>query len=309
MPDIAVVVVAFQSSSTLRGCLTSILEDEATRVVVVDNSSDRATHDLCDRIAKDYPGRLSYDDPGLNLGYAKGCNRGFATLAPVDLVAIVNPDVSLEHSLSELAALRDFGARDVITGRLVSPTAPHSVNARPPISFARELGKALFGSRAYRLRGLPVPDGRVHEVGQVDGALMLLCADTWRRVGGFDERFELYYEDVDLCARIRESGRCLFVNRRWGAHIGGHSFERSDGRAFIALRVSRSRYALKWWHPRWLAGAAVRSITTMEWVSRTITRQPEGQVVRTLARGRVAAELRRPGSQQILDGDLAAGGN
>jgi len=44
-------------------------------------------------------------------------------------------------------------------------------------------------------------------------------------------------------------------------------------------------------------------------VSRTITRQPEGQVVRTLARGRVAAELRRPGSQQILDGDLAAGGN
>lgn len=300
MPDIAVVVVAFRSSATLGDCLTSILADPGTRVVVVDNASDPVTRRLCGQVAADHAGRLKYDDPRLNLGYAKACNRGLAGLAPSDLVAVVNPDVALERSLTELSEQPGFGPGDVIAGRLVVPNEPTAVNARPPVTIARELTKALLGSRSYRQLNLRVADGGLHEVGQLDGAMLLMHTSTWRAVGGFDERFELYYEDVDLCARIRESGRCLLANSRWGSHVGGHSFRHSDGRAFVALRVSRTRYALKWWLPRWHARAAVLLITAVELLTRSLTRQPEGRDVRSLAVRRVHAELRDPGSQHVL---------
>ena len=301
MPDIAVVVVAYRSAATLELCLASILADANTRVIVVDNSSDPDTRRLCALVAKTHPGRLIYDDPGVNLGYAKASNRGLAALEPFELVAVVNPDVALDRSLSELAAIPEFEPADVIAGRLRSPGSARSLNARPRVSIAREFGKALFGSRIYSQPELVVPDGRVHQVDQLDGALLLLSAVTWRRLGGFDERFELYYEDVDLCSRVRQMGRCLLANAPWGAHVGGHSFKRSDGRAFVALRVSRTRFALKWWHPEALARIAVLSVAVVEWLVRSITRQSEGQVIRSLALRRVAAELVDPGSQHSLN--------
>jgi N-acetylglucosaminyl-diphospho-decaprenol L-rhamnosyltransferase len=300
MPDIAVVVVAYRSASTLADCLTSLLADPNARVTVVDNSGDARTRDLCAHVAATYPDRLTYDDPGLNLGYAKACNRGLAALAPRDLVAIVNPDVFLGRTLSELAALPEFRRGDMIAGRLRSPDSESALNARPGVSIAREIGKALVGTRAYRETALIVPDGHVHEVEQLDGALLLLQAGTWQDLGGFDERFELYYEDVDLCARVRRTGRCLLANSPWGAHIGGHSFRGSNGRAFVALRVSRTRYAMKWWRPLALARSSALLIAAVEWLTRSVTRQAEGKATRALAFRRVVEELRDAGSQHVL---------
>lgn len=308
MPDIAVVVVAYRSADTLTDCLASILADPQTRVVVVDNADDQGTRDACTAVGRDHPDRFRYDSPGRNLGYAGACNRGLAALGASDLVAVVNPDVALSRPLSELASLPEFRAGDVIAGRLRSSGPDGALNARPAVSLGRELGKALVGSRAYRSSALAVPDGQVHEVDQLDGALLLLTAGTWRELGGFDERFELYYEDVDLCARVRRSGRCLLANTAWGAHIGGHSFRASNGRAYVALRVSRTRYLLKWWRPAVLARSAALGLAALEWLMRSLTRQAEGPVTRALALRRVVAELRHPGSQRVLTQPEAHGG-
>nr|WP_300144138.1 glycosyltransferase [Propionicimonas sp.] len=296
MAELAVVVVAYRSAETLRPCLEGILADPAAAVVVVDNSGDPATARLC--AAPDLAGRVSYLDPGVNLGYARAANLGLSRRGDARTVAIVNPDVRLTRALTDLLRTARPAGRDVTAGRLVSPAHPDAVNARPATTPGRELAKAVRGSRAYRLPGLGAPDGSVHTVAQLDGALLVLGAERWAELGGFDERFELYYEDVDLCARAE--GSCRLVNTVWGEHIGGHSFRRSAGTAFAALRISRVRYARRWWRPRRLAALAVLVITLAEYAARSLTRCPEGQSVRNRTLGLTLAELRRPGSQWVL---------
>jgi GT2 family glycosyltransferase len=298
MAEVAVVVVAYRSAETLPACLEGILADPAATVVVVDNSSDPDTARLCAR--PDLAGRVSYLDPGTNLGYARAANLGLATRGDAPTVAVVNPDVRLTRRLTELLRTARPAARDVVAGRLTSPAHPDAVNARRATTPWRELAKAIRGSGAYRLAGLDTPDGGVHAVDQLDGALLVLAADRWAELGGFDERFELYYEDVDLCARVRTEADCLLVNTVWGEHIGGHSFRRSGGTAFAALRISRVRYARRWWRPRWLAASAVLAITLAEFAARSLTLRPEGQSVRNRTLGLTLAELRRPGSQWVL---------
>ncbi len=299
MTDLAVVVVAYRSADTLDACLTAILADPRAEIAVVDNAGDEATRQVCARLAAP-DGRVTYLDPGRNLGYARAANLGLAALGDRKVVAVVNPDVKLTGRVGDLLVAAGAGADDVVAGRLSSPLHPDSVNARPATTAVRELAKAVVGTRAYRLRGLPPPDGTVHAVEQLDGALLVMHGSTWARLGGFDERFELYYEDVDLCARVRANGTCLLVNRPWGEHIGGHSYRRSAGTAYIAQRVSRVRYARSWWRPAPFAAPSVLVISLLEYAVRTITRQAEGQRTRNRALRLVLDELRQPGSQQVL---------
>jgi GT2 family glycosyltransferase len=296
MAELAVVVVAYRSADTLQACLAGILADPVATVVVVDNSGDPATARLC--AAPELASRVSYVDPGANLGYARAANLGLSRRGDAHTVAVVNPDVRLTRTLTDLLRAARPGPREVVAGRLTSPAHPDAVNARPATTPGRELAKAIRGSRAYRLPGLATPDGDVRPVDQLDGALLVLGAAHWAELGGFDERFELYYEDVDLCARAE--GSCRLVNTVWGEHIGGHSFRRSAGAAYAALRISRVRYARKWWHPRRLAVAAVLAITLAEYAARSLTLCPEGQSVRNRTLGMTLAELHRPGSQWVL---------
>ena len=188
MPDVAVVVVAYQSSETIGACVRSILEDEDARVAVVDNAGDSATEAICRDPG--LQGRVSYLDPGRNLGYARAANLGLAVLAGRETVAVVNPDVRLTRTLSELLAAACPGRQDVVAGRLVS-RVPGAVNARPATTVGRELAKAVLGSRAYR-GATRTPQNRVQAVDQLDGALLVLAADRWAELGGFGERFELH---------------------------------------------------------------------------------------------------------------------
>lgn len=296
MSEIAAVVVAHNSADTIGACLEGILADPAARVCVVDNASDPRTAAICAALAGD--GRVGYLDPGANLGYARAANLGLAGLAGTGYVAVVNPDVRLTRTLSDLIAVADPGSRNVVAGRLASPRDARGVNARPATTFRREAAKALLGSRAYRLP--PAPAGTIRPVDQLDGALMVMSVSRWRELGGFDERFELYYEDVDMCSRIRANGACLLVNAPWGEHVGGHSFQRSSATAFVAQRVSRVRYARQWWRPAILSGAAVFGVTFLELAVRSLTHQSEGQRTRNRAARRVLAELHKPGSQTVL---------
>lgn len=299
MGELAVVVVAYQSAETLPSCLDGILSDPAATVVVVDNSSDPATAAACrGRVDS---GRITYLDPGRNLGYASAANLGLRSAARSAAIAVVNPDVRLTRRLSELHTAAGGHTDDVLAGRLLSPAHPTSVNARRATTFRRELAKAVVGTRAYREPQLARPDGAAHDVAQLDGALLVMSGELWATLRGFDEAFELYYEDVDICTRVRHNGgRCLLLNQVWGEHIGGHSYARSGGAAYCALRISRVRFARRWWRPRWLAAAGVLAVTLTEFFVRSATRRAEGQSVRNRALALVIRELRQPHSQRVL---------
>jgi N-acetylglucosaminyl-diphospho-decaprenol L-rhamnosyltransferase len=300
--DIAVVIVAYHSGDDIQECLESIVADRSVVVVyVIDNSSDSKTRDCVERLAaRDY--RIRYTDPGVNLGFARGCNLGARLIgAKAEFLAFVNPDMVLSRSLAELADALASQQAAVASGLLTSVGSPESddmmVNARPLPSLKSEIRKALSGSQSSRF--LRRSRGMMH-VGQVDGALLVLRRATFNRLGGFDEQFELYYEDVDLCRRASSLGGCvLFADKLWGVHKGRGSSQMVPRAAYCMLRISRLRYFRK---ARLcpLPGLAAFLIGWIEFAARSVSGQPEGTGARFASCLQQTQELVRPGSASVL---------
>lgn len=297
MPEpgsVGVVVVAYLSAATVEACVGSCLDDPAVAaLVVVDNSSDPMTEAL---VRQSSDARVTYR-PEENLGFAAGCNTGAAAVpVAVEWLAFVNPDVALERWLGELVGLPEVAGACVVGAQVESPRSPGVPSARQGVSTTRELAKAAVGSRAYALK--PLRD-RAVRVDQVSGALLLIRRTDFVRLGGFDERFELYYEDVDLCARAAALGGCVFVPRRWGRHVGGASAAAAGGAAYVAARVSRMRYLRKH-RPGLGTELALLAMSAVEAVSRTVARGSEGPSARAAAVRAQWRELRRPGTVRAL---------
>jgi GT2 family glycosyltransferase len=291
---LGVVVVAYRSAATIAACVRSCVADDAVAaLVVVDNAADDATAGAVRSVADD---RVAYLGSA-NRGFAAGCNTGAAALpASVEWLAFVNPDVELERGLGELVGMPEVARACVVGAHVESPRSPAVPSARRGVTIRRELAKAVTGSRAYALE--PLRDKAVR-VDQVSGALLLVRRRDFARLNGFDERFELYYEDVDLCARAAAFGGCVFVPRRWGRHIGGASAAAAAGPAYVAGRLSRMRYVRK--HaPGPVAGGALLAMAGLEAVARTVARGNEGGAARMAALGAQWREWRRPGSVRAL---------
>jgi GT2 family glycosyltransferase len=290
--SLGVVVVAFRSASTLRRLLDSAPADAP--ILVVDNSGDPETARICA-----VPG-VAYVDPHANLGYAAAVNLGIAALErdnDGDLVLVLNPDVELQGDPRRVASLLDDPSVLAVTGALAGDQgASRFGNLHPLATTGRELLRGLVGWRAYRW-DKPIPP--VIPV-QADGAWLLFSRDSWRRVGGLDERYELYFEDVALAQRIGDlGGRIAVAADVVGHHVGGVSAAGSDGLSHLLLGVSRVRF----YH---LSGITrfprTLGVTTslLEYLSRSLTLRPEGFRLRGRALRLQLRESLHPGSVWLL---------
>jgi N-acetylglucosaminyl-diphospho-decaprenol L-rhamnosyltransferase len=285
--SLGVVIVAYHSAATLGRLLESVPGDAS--VVVVDNASEPETA----AISGAHGAR--YIDPGQNLGYSAAVNRG-AALLNQEFLLVLNPDVELcgdprraAHALEDSSVLGVVGALESADGRIAG-------NIHPVVTSRRELWRGVVGWRAYRFDSRRDGDGPV----QVDGAWMLFSRDSWVRLCGLDERYELYFEDVALAHRIRElGGRFAVLADVVGRHAGGASAARSDGVAHLLLGVSRVRF----YH---LSGVTrfprILGVSTslLEFASRSIALRPEGFRLRARALRLQLREATRPGSVWLL---------
>ena len=206
----AAVVVNFNAGGALAGCVASVLaQDPRPELVVVDNAS---TDDSLDGLRRAQPG-VRVVHSGGNLGYARAANLGIAaTAAPV--VAVLNPDTVLGPGTgaaltARFAAERDLGAAGP---RLCNPDGTVYPSARRVPGLVDAVGHGLlffvwrdnpFTAR-YRETGAD-PD-RPRPVDWVSGAAVWLRREALDDIGGWDERYFMYVEDVDLCWRLRRAG-------------------------------------------------------------------------------------------------------
>lgn len=289
----SVVVVAFRSAAHLERGLPAVIGDPSVGdIVVVDNSSDSATAQLI----AETNGRVRYVDPERNLGFARGCNVG-AELTRDPVVTFLNPDVLLQRSMSNLVEYCLTGERMVLAGGLTSGAdAEVPRNARRAVTLRGEIGRAVLGSRTT-LQQLPAKPTRT-TVAQVDGAFLMARRNFLDELGGFDERFELYFEDVDLCERARAHGSVLIDTNVYGSHASGGSSKQIAAASYCVFRVSRIRYFFK--KAQFPGSLAALLITVLEWLARSATRQPEGARARLHALRLAVQEVRRPRSVKVL---------
>jgi N-acetylglucosaminyl-diphospho-decaprenol L-rhamnosyltransferase len=202
-----VVIVSFRSAGHLDSCLDSVLSqgESVGRIVVVDSGSDDNSVAVARRRLAERPG----DEVialGRNVGFATAANRGVAQCTST-VVLVLNPDAVLgSGSLRQLdAAVRADPTIAAVTGDVRNPDGTSYPSGRrfPSIGVAAVhgfLGLVMPGNPWSRRYLAPqTPDW-------VSGTAMALSRAAFEAVGGFDEGYFMYVEDVDICWRWRRRG-------------------------------------------------------------------------------------------------------
>ena len=225
--EIAAVVVTYNSAAVIDNCLQSL--DNVAEIVVVDNGSADDTV----RIAKQSRRGVQLIANPENRGFAAAANQGVRATAS-SVVLFVNPDVTLVTGLGAAAEELCKPGVGAAAGRLTDESGQTQVGFTlrrfpTPACFVLE---ALLVNRVWsrnpvnrRYRCQDLDYARTQDVDQPAGALLLVRRDVLEQVGLWDERFfPLWFEDVDLCLRIRQAGhRIRYVPELLGRHRGAHS--------------------------------------------------------------------------------------
>lgn len=261
---IAVILVTYNSRSHIGRCLES-LKSSGAEIVVVDNASTDGT---AEEVRQGFPSVKLVASPR-NLGFAAAANLG-ARQTRGDALLFLNPDTVCLGELRHLEeALNNSQKAVAATARLVDaqgrPQIGFNVRRLPtPLALIFEilLLNRLFPSnrvnRSYRC--LDFDPERPAEVEQPAGACLMVRRSSFDGCGGFDERFfPLWFEDVDLCQRLRQQGGTIvFCPQLSFEHRGGHSVE---SLSFSEKQVYWYRNLLYYVgkHFPWGAGVAVRA--------------------------------------------------
>ena len=247
----AIVIVNYLAYEPLAGCLASLAPGIGSiDVVVIDHQS--VAGDLED-LSRRFPW-ARFVPVANNPGFAAGVNRGMReTTAPY--VLLLNPDCTVNNDVARpLGSWLHHQRTAAVCGAIVRE-ADGSIQAsarRFPGITTGFAGRTSWLTRVWP--GNPwtaknllsgVPDGPI-EVDWVSGACMMIRREAFAAVGGMDEGFFLYWEDADLCRRLKDAGWLTFYNPSASVtHLTGKSSEHARRASLIAFHRSAYRYYRK----------------------------------------------------------------
>jgi N-acetylglucosaminyl-diphospho-decaprenol L-rhamnosyltransferase len=225
-PSVSVIVVNYNGGAYLARCLDALAAQSFTdfEALILDNASQddafrRARADATDP-------RFRFIDAGENLGFAAGNNRA-AAQSNGEWLAFLNPDAFADRDWLRLMMAAAANHSDVAAfgATLLDANDPTRLDGAGDAYLS--IGLAWRGGHGRPRAELPA---RPYECFSVCAAAALYRRTTFDSLGGFDERFFCYCEDVDLGFRLRlQGGRCLQVPDALVHHVGGGS---SPSRSF-----------------------------------------------------------------------------
>jgi GT2 family glycosyltransferase len=236
----SIIIVTFNSISLIPHCLDALLAtiERNDEVLVVDNNSTDGTADLIrDRYPTVRLARLQ-----TNVGFAAGCNHG-ARLATGACLLFLNPDTQPQPgSVSALVEHVQQNPNVLATAKLLSTQAPGRVDTfGNDIHLSGVTTRHLWGKDAQTI-------SQDVELTAISGACFAIASAAFQTLGGFDERFFLYYEDIDLSLRARYAGyRCIGIASACVLHEAHPVFSAAKarylerGRWWTLLKVCRLR--------------------------------------------------------------------
>jgi GT2 family glycosyltransferase len=258
-PLLSVIIVNFQGSRFIRGCLRSVLSSDYSsfEVLVVDNASTDGSVELVEEEFENDP-RVTIVRNKVNVGFAKANNQA-AKISHGELLLFLNADTRMdESSMRRLAeAFRSDERIAVAQPKLLlidtdPPRIDSTGDLMDPYGNGYRRGVGLVDRGQF--------DDKVDEIFSARGAAMIVKRDIFTRVGMFDEDFFLYLEDVDLCWRIRLADKSIrYVPKAVVFHAGAGSRDQ-DMLAQAWFHVIKNQLAMivknySWRHlPKSLAG-------------------------------------------------------
>lgn len=213
--DVAVLIVTYNSADQIEACLSTLIAQRAEvsqEIIVVDNDSKDETVSI---IKEKFP-EVRLFTPGENLGFAKAVNYA-AQQSNADYILLLNPDTEvLDHAVDKV---HDFAQKNpqygLYGGRTLKEdgtTLERSSCWGQPTLWSLFLF-ATGLSTIFRHNSFFDPESlgkwernSVREVGVITGCFLLASKEAWNTIGGFDEHFWLYGEDVDLAISARKAG-------------------------------------------------------------------------------------------------------
>ena len=287
-PAVTIVTVTFRSRDFIGRCLDAIAAgtEAPVQIVVVDNDSDDGTADL---VEQTHP-EVEVVRSGGNLGFAKGVNLG-ARQAEAPYILLLNPDTQVAPGsidlLLDLAAqhpeARVYGGvsvdADGVPDDLGSWNLPSLWSS---VCFATGLNTLFPSSPRFNPGMHRAPTGdRPVPVPAISGAFQLIERRLWEQLGGLDERFFMYGEDVDWALRARAAGASPLVApaARLIHEVGASSS--SENKRVMVCRGNVTVMASHWPTPKrqlgtglLLAGVFLRGVIG-NGVRRLLGREPE----------------------------------
>ena len=245
----ASVVVNYESGLALARCVADLRSAGLAELVVVDNGSTDGSLAAAEAAVSE----VTVVSPGRNLGYGAAANRGVsASAAP--LILICNPDLEVPPgAVTALVAALDADPGCALVGPLIrNASGERYPSARRFPSMVDAAGHALLGifasdnrfTRRYQQADLDESGTDTRTVDWVSGACFLVRRSAFESIGGFDESYFMYVEDVDLCWRIGRSGWSVaYVPGAEVTHLQGLSTDLHPYRMILEHHRSLLRFA------------------------------------------------------------------
>lgn len=265
--NVSVVIVNYKTRELLARCLRSLAAEapEVVDIIVVDNASSDGSVEM---LRDDFP-HVRRIASRTNVGFGKAVNWGLAN-ARADLILILNPDVEVKPgSLRTLVAeLEQHPRVALIAPKLTFPdgSLQHScMRWQTPVDIAARrtmLGRTSLGrQRLARFEMHDFDHASARDVDWVIGGCMLVRRSAIDEVGGMDERFFMYCEDLDWCRRFWQAGwRVRYEPRAVMVHHYRRQSARLPGILGVANPLARVHIAsgLKYFYKHLGSGGRLR---------------------------------------------------
>lgn len=243
-PAVSVLIVGYNTKDLLMDCLDGLFEHTHGvdfEVLYADCSDDGSVQAVRER----FPAVRVIDNDE-NLGYGRG-NNFLAHHARGEYLLLLNPDTRIrDNAVGELYdCAREIPDAGAWGGETELPDGRIDPGCRQTGPGLRYLLSYLLGMSKLVAGGLPVDAREAAPVATLTGAFMMVRRELWDRLGGFDETFFMYCEEMDLCYRIKQTGHAVVMTPKARIiHLVGSGSGQSPAR-MIALTKGAAHFNRK----------------------------------------------------------------
>jgi N-acetylglucosaminyl-diphospho-decaprenol L-rhamnosyltransferase len=252
--DISILIVSWNVRELLRKCLNSVFSNQYsadTETILVDNASSDGTIAM---LRDEFPAVRVIANP-VNLGFTRGNNQALA-IARGRYLFLLNPDTELRpNALENLTAYMDAHPRVGIVGPKLfyaDGTLQSSRRRFPTLATAflesTKLQQWFPRNRVLKhYYMLDTRDDQTQEVDWVSGSAMFVRRELYEQVGGFDEQFFMYSEELDWCYRAKQAGwQIVYLPTAEVIHHESKSAEQALAQRDIYFHSSKIRFFRKY---------------------------------------------------------------